>query len=377
LQENWFFWLCGPDFALTRTPNTSKNAKGMKHVINIAGYLLVLAGCSFAAWSAYVILSESYVTVGAGGTSGFAPRPRIVITSPATDVVSQPMIQVIGFFPTEIKTITYDIANAAGTNKSQTDRQYNAMVTSQFFDRAKADRMRQEMFKNRNKPWNPGSKMEQPESVFTTNFFQLYDINLVKGKNCITIHVRDKSGRQYSTRRFYTLDYTSKKTPPVLTLIWPTNNTEVMGDDFTLNAQVDDNNATIKTAIKDAQGRVQEGYAIVERSGLVWVNNLPVNPGSNEVTVVATDAAGNSSTNRFNVGRSSVTVTMQPLEPNQLNKPLVNVHGTISDATCGVKVNGVEATVHTNGTWEAQKVRVSPTGTATFNVSIFHKPNAQ
>jgi hypothetical protein len=349
----------------------------MKHVINIAGYLLVMAGCSFAAWSTYVILSESYVTVGAGGTSGFAPRPRIVVTSPVTDVVSQHMIQVIGYFPTEIETITYDITNAAGINANQVDWQRNGYVTEQFFDRAKFDRRTQEMSKNCLKPWKPGSEMEQPESPFTTNFFQLCDINLAKGKNRITIYVRDKSGKQYSTRRFYTLDYTSKKTPPVLTLIWPTNNTEVMGDDFTLNAQVDDNNATIKTAIKDAQGRVQEGYAIVERSGLVWVNNLPVNPGSNEVTVVATDAAGNSSTNRFNVGRSSVTVTMQPLEPNQLNKPLVNVHGTISDATCGVKVNGVEATVHTNGTWEAQKVRVSPTGTATFNVSIFHKPNAQ
>jgi hypothetical protein len=233
------------------------------------------------------------------------------------------------------------------------------------------------MFKNRNKPWKPGSKMEQPEFVFTTNFFQLYDINLAKGKNCITIHVRDNSGRQYSTRRFYTLDYTGDKIPPVLTLIWPTNNCEVAGDDFTLNARVDDNNATIKTTIKDAQGGIHEGYAIVERNGLVWVKNLPVSPGSNEVTVVATDAAGNSSTNRFNVGRSSVTVTMQPLEPDQLNKPLVNVHGTVSDVSCGVKVNGVEATVHSDGTWEAQKVRVSPAGMAVFNMSVFRKPKAQ
>ena len=349
----------------------------MKHVINIAGYLLVLAGCSFTAWSTYVILSESYVIVGVGVTSGFAPRPKITITSPATDVVSQPVIQVIGYFPTEIKTITYDLANAAGTNKSQNDWHNNGYVTSQFFDQAKVDRITQESFKNRFKPWKPGSKMEQPESAFTTNFFQCYDINLAKGKNRITIHVRDKNGKQYATRRFFTLDYTSGKTPPVLTLIWPTNNCEVAGDNFVLQAQVDDNNATIKTTIKNTEGQIHEGYAIVERNGKVWVKNLPVHPGSNEVTVVATDAAGNSSTNRFNVGRSSVTVTMQPLEKNQLNKPLVKVHGTISDASCGVKVNGVEATVHTNGTWEAQKVRVSTSGTAIFNISIVRKPNTQ
>ena len=358
----------------------SESAKGMKHVINIAGYLLVLAGCSFTAWLTYVILSESYVTAGAGVTSGFTPRPRIVITSPETDTVSQPMIQVIGFFPTEIETITYDITNAAGINKSQNDWQNNGYVTRRFLDQSKVDRMTQESFKNRFKPWKPGSRterMEPAESPFTTNFFQLYDVKLAKGKNRITIHVRSKSGKQYSTRRFYTLDYTGDKTPPVLTLIWPTNNTEVAGDDFTLNAQVDDNNATIKTTIKDAQDRVHEGYAIVERNGLVWVKNLPVHPGSNEVTVVATDAAGNSSTNRFSIGRSSVTVSMQPLEPNQLNKPLVNVHGKISDATCGVKVNGVDATVHSDGTWEAQGVRVSPTGTANFNISILSKRNTQ
>jgi hypothetical protein len=352
----------------------------MKHIINIAGYLLVLGGCSFTAWSTYVILSESYITLGPGVTSGFAPRPKIIITSPATEVVSQPMIQVIGFFPTEIETITYDITNAAGINANQVDWQRKGYVTGQFLDQAKVDRMTQEMFKNRFKPWKPGSRTERlgpAESAFTTNFFQLYDINLAKGKNLITIHVRDNSGKQYSTRRFYTLDYTSDKTPPVLMLIWPTNNTEVAGDDFELQAKVDDNNATIKTTIKDTQGEIHEGYAIVERNGLVWVKNLPVHSGSNEVTVVATDAAGNSSTNRFNVGRFPVTVAIQPLENDQLNKPLVNVHGTISDATCGVKVNGVAATVHTNGTWEAQKVRVSTSGTAIFNVSIVRTPNTQ
>lgn len=355
----------------------NENANTMKHVINIAGYLLVLTGCSFTAWSTYVILAESYVTVAAGGISGFAPRPRIVITSPVTDVVSQPMIQVIGFFPTEIETVTYDLVNAAGTNKCQTDRQYNAMVTSQFLDRAKVERMSLEMLKNRNKPWKPGSPMWKPESAFTTNFIQLYDINLAKGKNYITIHVRDTNGKQHSTKRCYILDFTGDKTPPVVTLIWPTNNCEIAGDDFELQARVDDDNAGIKATIKDAQGQIHGGYAIVERNGTVWVKNLPVFPGSNEVTVVATDAAGNSSTNRFNVGRSSVTVAMQPLTSGQLNKSLVNVHGTVSDATCGVKVNDIEATVHSDGTWEAQQVRVSPTGTATFNISIVRKSNAQ
>jgi hypothetical protein len=305
-----------------------------------------------------------------GADSGYT-RQIIVITSPATNMISQPMIQIIGYYPREIEAITYDITNIAGINKNQNDWQLKGYVADRFFDKTRWDRMTQENFKNRNKPWKPGLETERPESAFTTNFFQIYDVNLAPGKNRIAIHVRDENGRQHSTKRFYTLDYASDKTPPVLMLIWPTNNTEIAGDNFTLNARVDDNNATLKTTIKDAMGKIHEGYAIVERNGLVWVKNLPIGPGLNKVTIVATDAAGNSSTNLFSVKKSSVSVAMQPLEGDQLNKPLVNVHGTVSDATCKVEVNGIAATVHTNGSWEARAVPVSPTGTANFKISVY------
>jgi Glucodextranase, domain B len=342
----------------------------MKYISSIVGYLIILVGGGFIAWLEFGIVSETYVSMIPGADLGYT-RPRIVITSPATDVVSQPMIQIIGYYPRGIEKITFDITNSAGANKTQANGIQEGYVTGQFFDKAKFDRMTQESFKNRYKPWQPSMRIERPQSAFTTNFFQIYDVNLAPGKNRITIHVKDENGRQYSTKRFYTLDYASDKTPPVLTLIWPTNNTAVAGDNFTLNAQMDDYTATIKTAIKDARGRIYEGSAIVERSGLVWVKNLPLSPGLNTVTIIATDAAGNSSTNLLNVRRSSVSITMQPLEPDQLNKPLVDVHGTVSDATCKVKVNGIIATVHTNGSWEARDVPVSPTGTANFKISVY------
>jgi hypothetical protein len=342
----------------------------MKYFSSIIGYLITIVGCGFIAWLELGIVSESYVTMIPGADSGYT-RPIIVITSPATNVISQPMIQIIGYYPREIEAITYDITNIAGINKNQNDWQRKGYVTDLFFDKAKWDRKTQANFNDRYKPWKPGSKAEQPESAFTTNFFQIYDVNLAKGKNRIAIHVRDENGKQYSIKRYYTLDFSGDKTPPVLTLIWPTNNTEIAGDNFTLNAQVDDDNATLKTTIKDVTGEIHEGYAIVERNGLVWVKNLPIGPGLNTVTIVATDAAGNSSTNILRVKKSSVSVTMQPLEGDQLNKPLVNVHGTVSDATCKVEVNGIAATVHTNGSWEARDVPVSPTGTANFKISVY------
>jgi Glucodextranase, domain B len=344
----------------------------MKRISSIVGYLTTLVGCGFIAWLEFGIVSESYVAMIPGADSGYT-RPIIVITSPATNVVSQPMIQIIGYYPREIETITYDITNVAGINKNQNDWQLKGYVTGQFFDKAKFDRMTQESFKNRYKPWQPGSKTEHPESALTTNFFQIYDINLAKGKNRIAIHVRDESGRQYSTKRFYTLDYSIDKTPPVIKLIWPQDKTKIGGSEFTLQAQVDDNNASIKTTIKNSAGTTYNTDAIVERSGLVWVKDLPIEPGINTVTIIATDAAGNSSTNIFSVSKSAVTVTMQPLENNQLNKSRVNVRGTVSDSNCLVKVNGIQATVHEDGTWDAKDVPVSPTGTANFEINVFEK----
>jgi hypothetical protein len=122
---------------------------------------------------------------------------------------------------------------------------------------------------------------------------------------------------------------------------------------------------------------IDERYAIVERNGLVWVKNVPLKPGLNTVTIVATDDAGNSSPNLLSVRRATVSVAMHPLEGDQLNKPLVNVHGTIIDATCGVAVNGITATVYANGSWDAQAVPASPTGTANFNISVFSKSDVQ
>jgi hypothetical protein len=348
----------------------------MKPIVNIVGYLLVLTGCSLTAWVIFFILDNAMTPIWAGAGLGYTHRPKIGITSPATDTVTQHMIQIIGFFPKEIDSITYDITNAAGINANQVDWQRKGYVTGQYLDRAKFERITHSGFNDRHKPWNPPTRpmrMESVESAFTTNFFQIYDVVLAKGKNCITIHLKDKNGSQYTTTKFYTLDYSGDKTPPVVTLVWPTNNSSVAGHSFTLNARVDDNNATIKATIKDIYGEVYKFDGIVERNGLVWVKDLPLGPGLNAVTLVATDDAGNSSTNQFNVTRATVSVTMRPLEHNQLNKPLVNVCGTISDATCEVAVNGITGTVHADGSWEAKAVPVSPTGMANFNISVFSK----
>ena len=192
----------------------------MKKLINITSYLLIVAGGSFAAWATYNISAESFVALEANVSLGFPLHPKIEITSPESGVVSEPVIQVVGYLPTEIESITYEITNAAGINQGQADWQNKGYVTGQFFNQAKLDRMTPEMFKTRFKPWTPDpgkTRLEPAKSALTTNFFQLYNVNLAQGKNRITIHMWDKRGNRYTTRRFYTLDYASAKTLRALT----------------------------------------------------------------------------------------------------------------------------------------------------------------
>jgi len=169
----------------------------MKKLINFVSYLLIVTGCSFTAWALYVIVSGSYVTAEAGAFSRFGLWPKIVITSPATDEVSQPMIQIAGYFPKEIKSITCIITNAAGINKFRINWLNDENAIS---DTGK-------------------ERFESVQSTSAANFFHLDDVNLAEGKNLVTIHIKDTTGQQYTARRFYTLNYTSTshRTPSALT----------------------------------------------------------------------------------------------------------------------------------------------------------------
>jgi len=141
------------------------------------------------------------------------------------------------------------------------------------------------------------------------------------------------------------------------------------GGNFTVQAQVDDATATIMASMNGGTSTFQ---GVVERSGTVWFNNLPLADGTNTLSITATDAAGNASTTNITLIKAVVSVTIDPLPDNQLNQSFVSVTGTISDPSYDVWVNGVEAYyVDDAGDWEADGVPVSPTGTAVFDVEIY------
>jgi hypothetical protein len=98
-----------------------------------------------------------------------------------------------------------------------------------------------------------------------------------------------------------------------------------------------------------------------------------LNPGTNIVTVTATDAAGNASVTNFNVIENDVGLTITPLEGGQLNQACVTVTGTIGNPMddC-VVVNGVKASVdEDDGSWTAYDVPVNSAGTASLYVQVY------
>jgi hypothetical protein len=200
--------------------------------------------------------------------------------------------------------------------------------------------------------------------AFTTNSFQCYDIPLTNGINTVTLHATDVAGNSTTTNINYTLDYSGDHTAPVLSIVWPTNGTTIAGSNLTIQAQVDDDTATVTASVNS-----NTTAGLVERSGLVWLNDLWLNSGTNTVTIIATDAAGNMSETNISVVQSSVNLTINPISSDQLNQSTVTMSGTIGDSSQKVIINGVAAVVSGNS-WTATNVPVSPSGTAALNAQI-------
>jgi hypothetical protein len=259
--------------------------------------------------------------------------PMLTVTNPTSGTVSVPMIQLQGYVNESLSKLTFDVSNAVG------------VVT------------------NQQGYWQPAFYDTNLLS-FTTNSFQCYDIPLTNGVNAITLHATDLEDNSTTTNFSYTLSYAGITNPPMLSLIWPMNNTAIGGTNFTLQAQVSDATAIVTATINS--NMVQ---GIVERSGLVWLQNLPLNSGTNTVTVTATSAAGSMNTTNINVVKSAMSLTIDPLSSDQQNQASATVTGTIGNTNDVVVVNGVSATVNDDGTWEADGVPVSPTGTAMISAA--------
>ena len=249
----------------------------------------------------------------------FTP-PALVITSPTNGTVNVPVIQLTGFSSEALSSLAYDISNATGIATNQP-----VMITGQFYDT---------------------NTME-----FTTNCFQGYDVPLTNGLNVLTLHATDLAGNL--TTLTTNINYVPTTNLPAVNLVWPQDGMQISGSNLTIQGQVDDPTATATVTVVDANGNTNTFNGRIGREGNFWIENVPLNAGTNLLTVAAANAAGVSTTT-LNLYQSSVNLTITAVTAGD-----TNVTGSMDTDGYTIWVNGNEATDNGDGTWTAQ---ITPIG---------------
>jgi hypothetical protein len=265
--------------------------------------------------------------------------PAIAITNPLTTTLSKPVIQLKGYSIEPLTTIRYDVTNTAGLLTNQP-----GYVTTQWFDTNVFD--------------------------FTTNWFACEDVALALGTNVVTLRTTDDAGNVSTNVVTYVLNYSSDTTPPVITLDWPRNGLEICGELFSANGRLDDETAKLSAHIVNSNGITNSVNPLVQRSGEFWADNFPLASGTNYLTLIATDTAGNSSVTNITVIKGSLAFVMTGYS-GDLWDPTVTVYGSISDTNYAVWVNGIHAAVETDGSWTANDVPVTEGGRAAFEMTAY------
>lgn len=266
--------------------------------------------------------------------------PAIVITNPVAATLSKPVIQLQGYSPEPLASLSYDLTNSNGvilTNEL-------GGVTKQYFD----------------------------TNLFecTTNWFVCTDIPLTNGVNTIILRATDEAGNISTNVFTYTLDFSGDTDAPNITLTWPPNGATVCGDSFVADGRVDDETAQFSVQIVNANGDTNSVDTLVQRDGKFRTQDLPLSSGTNYLTLVATDAANNSSVTNVTVVKGDLVLAMTGYS-GDLWDPTVTVYGVISDDTQAVWVNGIQATVQTGGSWTATDVPVTQGGVASFTITAY------
>jgi hypothetical protein len=258
--------------------------------------------------------------------------PRISITSPTNGVVAQPYLQLKGFAALPLEKVTYDLNGE--TNQI-------GLIT--------------------------GHTLDTNTFSYTTNYFQCYDLLLNEGTNAITLHATDPAGNTFATNLTVVLDY-GTATNPTTKLVWPQDGLKLCGDSFTLRGWTEDAAALVAATVISTNSGTNTVAGIVSRDGNLWVQGLPLNEGTNFVTLTITNAAGFSSATNFTVVKSDMTLALTSID-GDLWLPTVNVSGIISDPNAAIWVNDVQGTNNGDGTWRVDNVPVSSGGVASFDVS--------
>ena len=258
--------------------------------------------------------------------------PQITITSPTNGIVAQPWLQLQGYATLPLDKVTYDLNDVSN--------QLGSFIKS---------------------------TIDTNTFSYTTDYFECCDLLLNEGTNRIALHATDPAGNVFTTNLTVVLDFNTA-TNPVIQLTWPQNDMKLCGDSFTLRGWTEDAAALVNATITDRNGDTNTVSGIVSRDGKLWVQNIPLNSGTNFITLTVTNTAGLSSATNFMVVKSDMTLALTSVD-GDLWLPTVAVNGVISDTNAPVWCNGVQGTNNGDGTWRVDNVPVSEGGIASFDMS--------
>jgi hypothetical protein len=271
--------------------------------------------------------------------------PQLVLTNPASRLVSQPIVQLQGYTPEKLKEIAYDWIGPGGAHSNQPV--YVVRVIDSW------------------EPQEPTTNFWQGWQV--TTLWQVVDVPLVPGTNLIILRARDMADNLTVTNLRFNLDYSRDTSPPVLRLHWPCPGTRIAAESFTCRGWLDDPTATLTAVRVQPPGQPQQYRAVVERDGFFWIYDLPLDNGTNQFLLMATDVAGNVHQTQFWVLRGAERLTIDPISPDQLRHPPLTVTGTCLLTNHTLWVNGVRATVQ-GSRWVAEGVPLPPGSMAIIQV---------
>jgi len=183
---------------------------------------------------------------------------------------------------------------------------------------------------------NGQSLSANPDGTFSTI------INLVEGKNIITISATDAAGNQTTIARIIQRD----SQPPVLTISSPADSLITNQSTVTMIGTATDSTAFTMTI---------NGTPVTIGTGGSFSAPISLVQGTNIITLKATDAAGNITTSPRTIFLDTlppVIALTAPTDSLITNKPSISVSGTVNDQTAtSLKINGNAVVLGAGGTF--------------------------
>ena len=163
-------------------------------------------------------------------------------------------------------------------------------------------------------------------------------------------------------RLFLTHPSTGETIAPEIEILFPENNGTTSDPLLTISGTTDDYFANLQ---------VEGATKIIQKDGNFWIKDVPLIPGLNQVTIVASDNFSNTSETTVQITYdpdSLPKITSTNVEDNLPYGLPEQIKGTWEGTTASIFVNGKACVVYTDGTWEGPSV-ISPIEATALNIT--------